>query len=268
MSIPDLLLAPGGIFPVTREANGHPLPSPPASGFPFPGTIQGEGKLCGTPALFVRLAGCNLQCAWKGSACDTPRAASRATGAYSLPAWEIASILEQNRENIHHVVITGGEPLLQADGVEALCRMLKQREMFHVTIESNATIYDERVAAIADLMSLSPKLSTSAPARCREHHQARLRPTVIQRFISRALLQQNDFQLKFVYSAEEDVREIRQLLSSLHGWRNDDVLLMPLGTTPAMLQRNARAAAGHAIRNGWRYCHRVHLSLFGDRQGV
>ncbi|MDR2414912.1 MAG: 7-carboxy-7-deazaguanine synthase QueE [Odoribacteraceae bacterium] len=262
-----LLLARDGIFPVTRDGDGRPLP-PPASGFPFPGTIQGEGKLNGIPSLFVRLAGCNLHCAWDGDGCDTAHAASRPTGAFSLPAREVARIAARNRDNTRHVVITGGEPLLQPGGVETFCRALRQYFPFHVTIESNATRYEERVASVADLMSLSPKLSSSAPASDVAHHAARLRPGVIQQYISRARERGKDFQLKFVYATESDPGEIRELLASLHGWTNEDVLLMPLGATPGMLQRNARAAAGHAIREGWRYCDRLHVSLFGNAEGT
>ncbi|MDR0765625.1 MAG: 7-carboxy-7-deazaguanine synthase QueE [Odoribacteraceae bacterium] len=265
---PCLLLARDGIFPVTRDIDGNPLPSPPASGFPFPGTIQGEGKLNGIPSLFVRLAGCNLRCAWEGSACDTPHAAAGATGTRSLPAREVAGIVARNRDNIRHVVITGGEPLLQPDGVEALCHALRRHFPFHVTVESNATRYEERVAGVADLMSLSPKLSSSAPASAAGHHAARLRPDVIQRYISHARERGKDFQLKFVYATGSDVHEIHELLASLRDWTNEDILLMPLGNTPALSRQNAILAAGHAIRNGWRYCDRLHVSLFGDREGV
>jgi 7-carboxy-7-deazaguanine synthase len=181
---------------------------------------------------------------------------------------EVAELVARNRERIRHVVITGGEPLLQAEGVARLCRLLEEIAPFHVTIESNATRYEECVAAVADLMSLSPKLSTSAPASSIEHHARRLNPAAIQRFISFARDNGKDFQLKFVFSADEDAREIRELLASLHGWENEDVLLMPLGATPDLLRRNALRAAAHAIREGWRYCDRLHVSLFGNKEGV
>jgi 7-carboxy-7-deazaguanine synthase len=181
---------------------------------------------------------------------------------------EIAALVASNRERLRHVVITGGEPLLQAAGVAGLCRLLREIAPFHVTVESNATRYDERVAAVADLMSLSPKLSTSAPAASVEHHARRLDPDAIQRFISFARDNGKDFQLKFVFAADEDAREIRELLASLRGWKNEDILLMPPGATPDALRRAAPLAVAHAIREGWRYCDRLHVSLFGNREGV
>lgn len=68
----------------------------------FP-TIQGEGPFAGRPALFVRLAGCNLQC----PACDT----EYTSGATE---WDVYELAERIRDyEPHLVVITGGEPFRQ-----------------------------------------------------------------------------------------------------------------------------------------------------------
>lgn len=75
----------------------------------FP-TIQGEGPYAGTPATFIRLAGCNLQC----PGCDTDYTSKRAT----MSANEVVSIVQrthlpQSRGRRPLVVITGGEPFRQ-----------------------------------------------------------------------------------------------------------------------------------------------------------
>jgi len=77
----------------------------------FP-AIQGEGHFVGTPAVFVRFAGCNLDCEF----CDTPQ---KITAAFFLTAKELAEevvfLCNRGGFSIRHLVFTGGEPLLQLD---------------------------------------------------------------------------------------------------------------------------------------------------------
>ena len=117
-----LHLAKDGIFPIMKDKDGKLLKELPASGLHVAGTIQGEGKLNGIPSLFIRLAGCNLHCTWKTLAgntceCDTAYAAFKVENSFSLPVEEIVRIIGHNRGNIDHIVITGGEPFLQADNL-------------------------------------------------------------------------------------------------------------------------------------------------------
>ncbi|WP_294139451.1 7-carboxy-7-deazaguanine synthase QueE [uncultured Sanguibacteroides sp.] len=267
-------LAKDGIFPITRDKAGNPLEKLPASGFTFPGTIQGEGKLNGIPSLFIRLAGCNLHCCWQTPEgvveCDTAYAAFKIKDSFRLPIADIVQIVKHNRENIRHIVITGGEPFLQAEGVTLLCRKLKQEAPLHITVETNGTLFDKACAAEIDFFSISPKLTGSIPPSPYDHqHDAtRINLKNIQSFITHARENEKDFQLKFVYSAEQDIEEIKELLTQLTDWQNEDILLMPMGATPQELERTIPKTLEHCIRYGWRYCDRLHISLFGNRQGV
>lgn len=270
-----LFLAKDGIFPITKDKEGHPLKNRPASGLPIPGTIQGEGKLNGIPSLFIRLAGCNLRCTWKTLSggiceCDTAYAAYNVQGAFKMGVEEIVQIVNQNRGHITHIVITGGEPFLQAEALRELCHQLKTVAPFHLTVETNTTLYDETVAQYIDLFSMSPKLSGSIPPppHADQHDKLRLRPENIQAFISHARKHGKDFQLKFVYSSEADIVEIKTLLTQLHDWKKEDILLMPMGTTPEELTLTIPKTLEHCIQNGWRFCDRLHISLFGNKQGV
>lgn len=263
-------IAKDGIFPITKDQHGHPLPISPASGLDIPGTIQGEGKLCGVPSLFIRLAGCNLHCCWTlpnnvQVPCDTSYAAYELQNVQTKSVNDICSLVLQNTDSIRHLVITGGEPLLQAQELEQLCEKLKKERKYHITLETNGTLFDEKVARYIDLFSLSPKLSAS-------HSSCSGKPlfsvTTIQNFIRFASSCGKDFQLKFVYSCKKDAEEIRQLLSRLQGWKPEDILLMPLGATPELIRINTREVLTHCIRNGWRYCDRLHISLFGNKIGV
>lgn len=275
MNTPRLILAEDGIFPVVRDARGNRLPQLPASGFDFPGTIQGEGKLSGVPSLFIRLSGCNLHCTWKQpdgslSECDTAYASYRVRRSTSYSIEDISEIVRHNTVHLKHIVITGGEPFLQADSLKQLCIRLKEIKDYHITVETNATLFNEELAGYIDFFSLSPKLSASVPAGpyAELHEKRRMQPEVIQRFITHCLQYGKSFQLKFVSSSEQDIREIQHLLSLLSGWENEDILLMPLGSDSTQLQQNIRQVLEYCIRNGWRYCDRLHLSLFGNKTGV
>lgn len=91
-------------------------------------TIQGEGPFCGTPAVFIRLAGCNLQC----PACDTDYTSSRWD---SGPLGILDYVREQSAYGL--VVITGGEPFRQ--DLAKLLNVLTDAG-YYVQIETNGTL--------------------------------------------------------------------------------------------------------------------------------
>lgn len=94
-------------------------------------TIQGEGPFCGTPCVFVRLAGCNLQC----PACDTDYTSNRHI--LEPRAIVLAVRDEWQRTEPGLVVITGGEPFRQH--VDELIDVLIHNG-FYVQVESNGTM--------------------------------------------------------------------------------------------------------------------------------
>lgn len=89
-------------------------------------SLQGEGYYTGTPAVFLRFAGCNRQCSF----CDTDHARGTA-----MTAAEIAAACAAYPAR--HLVATGGEPLLQLDS--DLLRALKAHG-FYVQIETNGSL--------------------------------------------------------------------------------------------------------------------------------
>lgn len=99
-------------------------------------SLQGEGSFVGTPALFIRFAGCNLACDVQtvGFNCDT-KYDTKIFYTKNQLASVIADCLH-NKLNPTHIVLTGGEPLLQLD-VELL-KMLYH--LFFIHIETNGTI--------------------------------------------------------------------------------------------------------------------------------
>jgi 7-carboxy-7-deazaguanine synthase len=221
-------------------------------------SIQGEGKLTGVPSVFVRASGCNLRCVW----CDTPYASWNPDGT----EMSVNEILDRaNAFGAKHAVVTGGEPMIMPD-VVALCAAFKSAG-YHVTVETAGTVY---AAAPMDLASISPKLSNSTPVD-REggrfaiaHDRQRINVPVIQQLIDGA----GDFQLKFVVSGEADLAEIKSLLSRLRRWKPVDVLLMPEGTSVAVLDSRAVWVSELCKREGFRFCARLHVALYGNVRGT
>lgn len=91
-------------------------------------SIAGETTWAGLPATFIRLSGCNLRCSW----CDTKKAWEPGT---DLTVDRILELLGRHNDGL--VVVTGGEPLMQAGTMELLKRLLDQGR--EVLLETNGS---------------------------------------------------------------------------------------------------------------------------------
>jgi 7-carboxy-7-deazaguanine synthase len=100
-------------------------------------TVQGEGPFAGSPAVFVRLFGCNLQCNW----CDTDYTSRRVI---KTPTGLLANIGEITPPN-KLVVFTGGEPFRQ-NLIPALNALFDIGYL--VQIETNGTLYSDVLPAL------------------------------------------------------------------------------------------------------------------------
>ncbi|MDD5748660.1 MAG: 7-carboxy-7-deazaguanine synthase QueE [Actinomycetota bacterium] len=136
-------------------------------------SVQGEGLLVGFRQIFLRLAGCNLMCAF----CDTPEARKPVStcrvekkpcsGEYeylpnTLSVRDVLDVVEEMRTAEHHsIAVTGGEPLLQDDFLSVLLEELKSRSI-RIFLETNSTLPEAlvRVSRFVDTVSADIKISS------------------------------------------------------------------------------------------------------------
>lgn len=118
------------------------------------GTLQGEGAQAGTPAVFLRFAGCNLGyevCPW----CDTDWAKAHHTldldGTLALVRARAEEAFGAERDGLL-LVATGGEPSLQLD--RPLSDALRERG-YRIAMESNGSRPVDR--SLVDWLTVSPK---------------------------------------------------------------------------------------------------------------
>lgn len=105
-------------------------------------SLQGEGRYTGTPAVFVRFAGCNLKCAF----CDTDHA----------PFTEMSEeeiVAEMMKYPARFAVMTGGEPTMQLTA--SLTNRLHELGWF-IAMETNGTFPLPHGCSI-DWITCSPK---------------------------------------------------------------------------------------------------------------
>lgn len=227
-------------------------------------SLQGEGPSAGMPVAFVRLSRCNLACSW----CDTAYtwrfegdnrphrdgiAFERKANQVVLSAQETAAriaALGQKR-----LVITGGEPLLQAP---ALAEMLAHLPDISVEIETNGTVAPPpRLDVRIDQYNVSPKLAHSGnPA------DLALIPERLDAWAAepRAFL-------KFVIASPADVDEVLAL-HARYRFRPERVFLMAEGTDSATLRARQAWLSELCLKHGFRMSDRMHIHLYGDTRGT
>jgi len=107
-------------------------------------SIQGESSFAGLPFTIVRLTGCNLRCSY----CDTHYAWAEGE---QMSVGDIAQSVEEL--GMKHVLVTGGEPLLQPSSLELIERLLMERRI--VLVETNGSmdisVLPEKAIAIMDI---------------------------------------------------------------------------------------------------------------------
>lgn len=119
-------------------------------------SINGEGRKAGQLAVFVRFAGCNLNCQY----CDTKWANEKDVDYTLMTADEIYGYIKDTR--VKNVTLTGGEPLLR-EGMAELLEILCGDDDIYIEIETNGSVdvADYRVGKNPPSFTIDYKLSAS-----------------------------------------------------------------------------------------------------------
>jgi|HubBroStandDraft_2_1064218.scaffolds.fasta_scaffold07173_3 7-carboxy-7-deazaguanine synthase len=217
-------------------------------------SIQGEGEFAGTPSVFVRTTGCNLRC-WY---CDTPYTSWEPEG--TQESWQVLAERILACE-CQHVVLTGGEPMLQPDIVPLTECLARAGRL--VTIETAGTVHRPAQAA---LMSISPKRPNSTPRDAvwsSRHEALRDRTDVVAR-----LTREYRYQLKYVIDTPVDVADVDGHVAQIGGVAPERVFLMPQGTVADVVREKTGWLRVEAARRGYSVSPRLHIELFGNRRGT
>ena len=219
-------------------------------------SVQGEGVNAGKPAVFLRLALCNLACVW----CDT-----RYTWDWEHfdEGREVVTISVDEaddsirRYRCRNLVVTGGEPLVQQRLLTPLLERVKDGG-YWIELETNGTIAPQRkLLAIVDHWSVSPKLENSGN-------------TLPARENSRALRLFRDLpsaHFKYVLEKPDDLAEIRALLAK-YELPADRIVLMPQAQDRDTLLDRSLWLVDICKREGYLFSTRLQILLWGNRRGV
>jgi 7-carboxy-7-deazaguanine synthase len=225
----------------------------------FGPTLQGEGPTAGTPTMFVRLGRCNLNCSW----CDTPYTWdwSGQNGEAFVPGDELRLMTAREVADLatsehRRVVITGGEPTIQRQGLAALCDLLLARR-HKVEIETNGTLIPDPQLAWCR-WNVSPKLANSGIDEAK-----RITPALdVYGEWSRASA---DVCFKFVVRNDHDLWEV-DTLRTRHGLKN--IWLMPEGIDAQTIVERLAWLVPAAVERGYQVTPRLHVLAYGNRRGV
>ena len=217
-------------------------------------SIQGEGPNFGKPAIFLRTAQCNLKCTW----CDTKYTWDWKNYDFQKEVKEMTidevkdAILDLE---IKHLVITGGEPLLQQDDLADLLSFLKPD--FYVEVETNCTILPNKMLTdLIDQWNVSPKTKNSGnPLELCENNEC------YYFFANR----ENCF-FKYVVENENDIPEIKKFVTKYNIPENR-IQLMTQASTKEEISMKEKSISELAKLHNFSFSPRLHVAMWGSQRG-
>lgn len=195
-------------------------------------SIQGEGLNAGKPAVFVRFGNCNLKCTW----CDTKYTwHPDLQDNFEAPLGRVFAEIRKYPE-CKHLVITGGEPMLQQDAISAIRRGFPD---YYIEVETNGS-QPARCFDDVDLFTVSYKTSNSGnpPYELKTRNEKCV--------------------YKFVICREGDFDEIEKIIKK-YRLPADKIFLMPEGASRGEILKKEPWMTAYCNQRGYRFTTRLHI---------
>lgn len=196
-------------------------------------SIQGEGLNIGVPAIFVRFGNCNLHCKW----CDTKYAWSGGKCNKNVPIARVVRGIKKYQQ-CKHLVITGGEPMIQQDAIKEIRRAFPRH---YIEVETNGSMPVWCLKEV-DLFNVSYKTKNSGN-----------RPYALKTINKKCVY-------KFVVAGRRDFAEIEKVIKK-YKLPASKVFLMPEGKTPAVILRKSPFIAEYCKRKGYNFTTRLQILI-------
>ncbi len=219
-------------------------------------SLQGEGTNAGRPVVFLRTSHCNLACTW----CDTKYTWDWDNYDYSIEVKQmnVEDLINSiSRYQSKHLVITGGEPMIQQRQLLHLIKKIKKMDYF-VEIETNGTILPDRILDdLVDQWNISPKLRSSMIERsAREIEECYLFFT-----------NHSKSYFKYVINDSDDLRELQDLIKKYNIPANR-IILIPQGKDKDEIIIRGRWLSEICIAKGYILSLRLQILLWSNQRGV
>jgi 6-pyruvoyltetrahydropterin 2'-reductase len=232
-------------------------------------SLQGEGPTMGCPSVFIRTAGCNLNCGiepgtgskWK---CDTWNIMTQTKLKLNSEdlVKEVLNVVPVRYVINHgkglHIIFTGGEPLLQEIAIAGAIDYLKEVfTLSYFEVETNGTLSINELSTRIHQFNISPKLSSSGvPLTKRAIHK-------------NFFYNPNTFLIfKFVIANGEDLKEAKNLIKDFPPDIRDNIYLMPAMETIEQGKEIKKLVWKMCCDEGFKMTLRSQIEVFDKKAGV
>lgn len=238
-------------------------------------SLQGEGRTMGRPSVFLRLGACNLLCGGHGTDKDGKLHDGAKWRCDTIEVWQKglkytpASLIIEMNQNLKYTdllkkgvrtIITGGEPLLQANAIAQFIHIIEND--FKISgiyeIETNGTIKPPgQLTDSVHIWNVSPKLSNSGMP-----YEKRLKSDVLIWFNN-----QMGTMFKFVVADHKDMDEVRNIIN-MYELDPRKIWLMPAASTLSELIRRNKLVAEFCIEYHFNFSSRLQVEIWDKTTGV